>query len=143
VGLGERAAEDCKVLREDEDASAFDEAVAGDDAVARKFLAFEAEVCGAVLDELVELFERAFVQKELDALARSPLARLVLALDARGASAFGGAALQFEEPFEFRGMGFARFRFHKPSECPRIMSEARTFVHARLKNESVRTSRKA
>ena len=41
----------------------------------------------AVLDEHVELLERALVHQELDALARGELAALVLRLDARLAAA--------------------------------------------------------
>ena len=42
---------------------------------------------GAVLDEHVELLERALVEQQLDALARGQLAALVLGLDARLAAA--------------------------------------------------------
>ena len=44
VGLGERAAKDREVLREDEDAAAVNEAVTGDDAVAGVELFVEPEV---------------------------------------------------------------------------------------------------
>src|SRR5206468_514649 len=50
-----------------------------------------AELARAVLDEHVELLERALVHQELDALARSELAALVLRLDARLAAAFARA----------------------------------------------------
>ena len=49
-----------------------------------------AEVGGAVLDEHVELLERALVQQQLDALARGQLAALVLRLDARLPAAEAG-----------------------------------------------------
>ena len=42
-----------------------------------------AEIGGAVLDEHVELFERALVEQQLDALAGGELAARVLGLDAR------------------------------------------------------------
>ncbi len=51
-----------------------------------------AEVGGAVLDEHVELLERALVEQELDALARGQLAALVLRLDARLAAALRAPA---------------------------------------------------
>jgi hypothetical protein len=79
MSLGEGAAEDREVLREDEDASPFDESVSRDHAITGKFLLVEAEVLGTVLDELIELLESPFIQKELYALARSPFTRLVLA----------------------------------------------------------------
>jgi hypothetical protein len=100
-------------LREDEDAAAVYEAVAGDDAVAGVELTVEPEVARAVYDELVELLEGAIVQKEFDALARSPLAGLVLSLDARAAAALLRAALPCEELVELRLVCvFCRFGFH-------------------------------
>jgi hypothetical protein len=98
VGLGERAAEDREVLREDEDAAAVDEPVACDDAVAGVELFFEPKVVRTVYDELVKLLKSAVVEKELDALARSPLAGLVLALDACAAAPLLGTAFSREEP---------------------------------------------
>src|SRR5262249_40294864 len=68
-----------------------DRAPARDDAVARDLLLLvHAEVDAAVLDEHVELLERALVHQELDALARRQLATLVLGLDARLAAAEPG-----------------------------------------------------
>ncbi len=90
VGLGERAAEDGEVLREDEDDAAVDAAVAGDEAVAGDALLGHAEVGGAMGDELVGLLEGAFVEEEVDALAGGELAGFVLALAALGASALFG-----------------------------------------------------
>ena len=98
VGFGERAAEDGEVLREDEDQAAFDAAVAGDEAVAEDVLLVHAEVGAAVGDELVGLFEGAFVEEEFDALAGGHLALLVFARAAFFASAGFGervAPLQF------------------------------------------------
>ena len=46
-----------------------DAAIAADDAVAGDNLLVHAEIPAAVGDELVELLERAFIEKELDALA--------------------------------------------------------------------------
>ena len=64
----------------------------------RILLLVHAEVGAAVGDELVGLFEGAFVEQELDALARRQLALLVLARAALFAAAGFGqrvAALQF------------------------------------------------
>jgi hypothetical protein len=82
VRLGQRAAEDGEVLGEDEDRAAVDGAPAGHDAVARDLLPGHAEVRRPVLDEHVELLERAVVEEEVDALPRGQLAALVLRLDA-------------------------------------------------------------
>ena len=55
------------------------------------FLLFHAEIGAAVLDEHVELLERALVEQQLDALARGQLAAGVLRLDALLAAAELGA----------------------------------------------------
>ena len=76
--------------------------------------AVEAEVARAVDDELVELLEGAVVEEEFDALARRPLARLVLACGARGASAHLREPLPLQEVFEFGLVRiFGRFGFHR------------------------------
>ena len=86
----ERAAEHGEVLGEQIDRAAVDRAPAGDHAVAGDFRLLHAEVGGAVLDEHVELLERALVEQQFDALARGQLAALVLGLDARLAAAQAG-----------------------------------------------------
>ena len=101
VGLGERAAEDGEVLREDEDHAAVDAAVAGDEAVAEDALVVgaHAEVGAAVGDEFVGLFEAAFVEQEQDAFAGGELAFAMLAFAAFRASALFGesvAAVEFQ-----------------------------------------------
>ena len=68
--------------------------MAGDDAVAGDDLVLHAEVAAAVRDELVQLFERAGIEQEIDALARRELAGVVLALEA------GLAAAELREPLE-------------------------------------------
>ena len=88
VGFGERAAEDREVLREDVDQAAVDAAVAGDEAIAGDDLLVHAEIAAAVGDQLVDLFEGAFVEQQFDALAGGEFALLVLAR-----AAFGSAAL--------------------------------------------------
>ena len=78
--LAEAAAEDGEVLGEDEDRSAFDRAVAGDDGVAPGPFLLHLEVVGAVADEGVELLEGAGVEQLLDPLAGGHLALRVLLL---------------------------------------------------------------
>ena len=53
-----------------------------------------------VADKLVEFFESAFVEKQIDPLARAELALLVLALAAFGAAARFGFRVSFAELFE-------------------------------------------
>ncbi len=90
VRLRERAAEHGEVLGEQIDRAAVDRAPAGDHAVAGDLGLFHAEVGRAVLDEHVELLERALVEQEFDALAGGQFAALVLGLDARLAAAEAG-----------------------------------------------------
>ena len=98
--LGQRAAEDGEVLREDEDAAAVDLAVAGDDGVAEEVLLVHAELGRAVDHQLVELLERARVEEDVDALAGGQLAALVLRFDALQAAAEASLILHLEESFE-------------------------------------------
>ncbi len=100
VRLGERAAEHGEVLGEGKHRAAVDRAPAGDHAVARDFGPLHAEFGRAVLDEHVELLERALVHEEFEALAGGQFAALVLGLDARLAAAFTGALPALFEPFE-------------------------------------------
>jgi hypothetical protein len=53
--------------------------VAGNDPIARNELAGHAEIEAAVRDELVDLFEGAGIEQEVDALARRQLAGFALA----------------------------------------------------------------
>jgi hypothetical protein len=82
VGLGQGAAEDREILREDKDGAAVDRAPAGYHAVAGNLDVIHAEIGAAVLHEHVELLERAVVEQELDALAGGELRLRVLRLDA-------------------------------------------------------------
>ena len=100
VGFGERAAEDGEILREDVDQAAGDAAVAGDEAVAGRTLRFHAEIVGVVADEFVELFERAFIEQQVDAFAGAELALLVFALAALGAAAGFGFAIELAKLIE-------------------------------------------
>ncbi len=90
MGLGQRPAEHGEVLGEDVGDAAVDGAPAGDHAVARDLVPLHAEIGAAVLDIHVELLEGAFVEQEVEALARGELAATVLGLDALGAAAGAG-----------------------------------------------------
>ncbi len=98
VGLRQRAAEHGEVLREHKYQSAFDAAISGKKAVAEVLLLVHAEVVAAMRDQLVGLFEGAFIEQKLDALAGRHFALLMFACAALFASAGFGqrvAALQF------------------------------------------------
>src|SRR6185312_622578 len=82
---------------EDEGLAAVDRAPAGDDTVARHLGLLHAEFGRAVLDEHVELLERALVEQELDALAGGQFAAGMLRLDALLAAAKLGARAPFLE----------------------------------------------
>jgi hypothetical protein len=90
VRFGQRAAEHGEVLAEHEHQAAVDHAVAGHHAVAGDLVVLHAEVGAAVLDEHVPLFEGAFVEQHLEALARGQLALGVLRVDALLAAAQAG-----------------------------------------------------
>jgi hypothetical protein len=68
-------------------------AVPCDEAIAWNRLIFHSEIAAAVGDELVDLFERVFVQQKFDPLARRELAFFMLpGLPFRPATLFGGFA---------------------------------------------------
>ena len=73
VVLAEGTAENGEVLGEDEHGAAADRAPAGHHAVAGDLSLLHAEIGAAVLDEHVELLERAVVEQQFDALARGEL----------------------------------------------------------------------
>src|SRR5215469_10154634 len=100
MGLGERAAEHGKILGEGEYGAAVDRAPAGDDAVAGNPALLHAELGRAVLDEHVELLERALVHQQLESFARGELAALVLRVDARLTAAGARASTTFFELVE-------------------------------------------
>ncbi len=81
MGFRERATEDREVLAEHEHRPAVDGARAGDHAVARDACIGHTELGAPVLDEHVDLFERALVEQQLQALVRGQLAALVLGGD--------------------------------------------------------------
>ena len=109
VGFRERSAEDGEVLREGVDHAAVDAAVAGDDAVARDDLIGHPEIEAAMRDELVDLFEGARVEQQLDALARRQLAGRALPLEPFFSAAKLGPPFQLVElasadPLDARGL---------------------------------------
>src|SRR5262249_14187545 len=87
-------------------------APAGDDAVSGNLVFLHAEFVAAMFDEHVELFETAFVQQEIDALAGGELALGVLRCMAlfasararRGALGFKGGDHVFHLPCYALGM---------------------------------------
>src|ERR1700735_2789978 len=87
VCFGKRTAENGEVLGEDIDEAAFDAAVTGDEAIAWRALHFPAEIGGMVADKLVELFEGAFVEQQVNAFARAEFSLLVLAFATLGSAA--------------------------------------------------------
>ena len=97
--LAERAAEHGEILGEGEHRAAVDRAPAGDHAVAGNPALLHAELGRAVLDEHVELLERALVHQELEALAGGQFAALVLGFDACVAAALARPDSAFLEPF--------------------------------------------
>src|SRR6266851_2690256 len=90
IRLRERSAKYGEVLREHIDQPALDAAIAGDKAIAVRFLLGHAEVAATMRDQLVGLFEGAVVEQELDALPRRHFALFVLALAPLRASALFG-----------------------------------------------------
>lgn len=110
--LAECPAEDGEVLGEDGHGAAVDGAVTGHDSVAVGAVGLQAEVGRAVLGELVELDEGAFVQEQFDALTRRQLALGVLLLDRASRTGVLGlldAALEISE--------FSRSRMDVDTTC--------------------------
>ena len=81
VRFAQRSAHHGEVLGEDIDRAPVDGAPTGHDAIARNLGLFHAELGATVLDEHVELLERALVHHQLDAFAGRQLALLVLRVD--------------------------------------------------------------
>src|SRR5688572_20114407 len=79
--LPQAAAEHGKVLRKGIDEAPLDRAPAGHDRVAHELLGVEVEVMGAVLDEGIQLAERAFIEQEIDPFAGGQTSFLVLCID--------------------------------------------------------------
>src|SRR5436305_667623 len=84
-----------------------DQALSGDDAIARVYLLVQTKIARAMLDELIELLKRAIIEKELHALPRTHFAGVVLFLDACCPAALLGllfAVAQLIELRKFRGL---------------------------------------
>ena len=97
MGFAQGAAKHREVLAEDEHQAAVDHAVAGDHAITGNLLFLHAEVNTAVFDKHVPFLERALVEQQLDALAGTELALLVLQIDALlSATEAGQFALGFQ-----------------------------------------------
>src|SRR5262249_5584258 len=114
VGQAERAAEDREVLREESDGTAVDPPESGDDAVPGELLRRHPEVGGRVLDEHVDLVERALVDEERDALARGHLPRGVLFGDFVGPAALERLASELVEA----GLAVFGHGAHNNSQSP-------------------------
>ncbi len=82
VGFRQRAAKNRKILSEHVGQASVDAAVAGDEPIAVDDLLVHSKVAAAVPDQLVHFLECAFVQQQIDALARGKFALIVLPLHA-------------------------------------------------------------
>ena len=116
VRLGKAPSEHREVLGEDVDQPAVDLPVAGDDTVAGDFLVRHAEVEAAMLDELVELLERALVEEQAHPFARGELPLAVLPLDAVGAASRVGPAHLLAK--ELEGIVVSRGGLRRPPLTP-------------------------
>ncbi len=74
-------AQNREVLRKDIDHAAVDGAPPGDNAIPRRFLLLHAEISAAVRDKHIELFERAFVQQQINPFAGCQFTTSVLCID--------------------------------------------------------------
>src|SRR4249919_3018118 len=98
--LGEAAAEDREVLREDEDLAPDDRSVAGDDGVAVRPPLAHVELDLAMADVAVELDEGARVEQLLGPLPRQELSLLALARDRPLASGVARLLTLLLQPLE-------------------------------------------
>src|SRR5439155_4219111 len=94
VSLGQRAAEDCEVLRIDEDRPSIDKAVASHYPVAEVPLVVETKVRGAMRDEGIQLLEASVVEQDVETLASGELAARMLLFDTRLSAALQGVTTQ-------------------------------------------------
>ncbi len=101
--LRKRATEDGEILAEHEDKAAVDRARARHHAVAGDVALVHAEVDAIMLDEHVELFERAFVEEDLQPLTGSQTPLGVLGVDALLSAAQAGLGASLVELLEGRG----------------------------------------
>ncbi len=112
--FGERPAEHGEVLREDVDEPAVDAAVSRDDAVAVVLLVLQPEIARPVHDEAIELHEAAFVEQQVEPLARRQLALRVLGLDATLAAPLLRLGRSALEKLELVSHGHRRKKLRPP-----------------------------
>jgi hypothetical protein len=77
--------------------------MSGNKAVAIHDAVLHTEVLAAVTDQLIQLFKRAFVQKQIDALTRGKLSFLMLTLLTFRSTSFFGACVALSQFFETAG----------------------------------------
>ena len=102
VRFGKRAAENGKILGEDEDGAAIDGAPSRHDSIARHAAFIHAELRRAMLDEHAKFLERPFIGKERDPLPRGEFSTLVLGKGPLFAAAVKGLRAARGEAFETR-----------------------------------------
>src|SRR5205823_12440835 len=117
--LGEAAAENREVLREDEDPAAEDRPVARDHGVAVRAPLPHPELGLAVPDVAVELDERAGIEQLLGPLPRQQLALAALPLDRPLAACVASFVPQLLQPLEL-GLGRFGLRRHGASVTPAL-----------------------
>jgi len=98
--LGKRAAENGKILGEDEDGASIDGTPSRDDAIPRHAALLHAKLRRAVFDEHAKFLERAFIGEKLDPLPRSEFSAPVLGTGPRLAAAMKGVRAARRKPFE-------------------------------------------
>src|SRR5207248_10523404 len=99
--FGKRSAEDCKVLREDEDAASVNQTMTCYNAIASVKLLLNSKIARAMSDQLIELLERPFVQKKIYALASSQLSCCMLLFDSGSPASFFRPLRAIFEKVEF------------------------------------------
>ena len=98
--FGKGTAKDGEVLCEHEYFAAFNQPMPRYHSIARIEFFVHPKISRAMLDQLVEFLEGAFIEEELDALARRHLTGGVLLRDAGWAATFFGALMMFAELLE-------------------------------------------
>ena len=101
MSFGKGTAKNSEVLRKHKNLATIDQTMTGNYSIAGIDLAFQTEVAGAMLDQLVEFLKRIFVEQKLDPLTRGYLAGGVLLLDARRAATLLGLLLTLAQLIEF------------------------------------------
>src|SRR5690606_26647185 len=103
MGLAQGAAEDGEILAEHIDQAAVDGTKAGHDPITGVDLVFHAEILAPVRNEGAGFLEGAFVEQQLQALARGKLALLMLSVNSglSAAQVSGGCLLAERLDFVF------------------------------------------